>query len=416
MSRASTPLRKLSVNTPPTTPQKQSTPEKKNPAPNFFTPNAKVRKAYADVPANCELVFTDKIGSGAFGVVYRTDLIITYPDSEFPTIFPTAAKEIFRNKSRESAQEFIIYENLTPEVVSGFESGLPRFIGIKKIIDKKGHEHLFGIMQLCESIGSGFFPVMIEQKTKNYSVAMRMIANFLLGISKGLETMHHCGIVHRDLKKENVALYKSVNPKTRKEELCFGVLDFGCATQHDKLEGMRGTLAYIAPEVMTSDFSHPFAVDMYSVGQMLRELLEIPIAFPTAGFEYEPYIFTKGTFYQDTCKNSVRLLSPEKYQEYQQSLHEIIKNCKTTDVLLACLADKMCETLPEYRPDLENFKYAVERLINELTISYDKKAISSLYAEMIQRPKRWTTQPWNERSDSEDEVERTPLSAASLEL
>ena len=54
--------------------------------------------------------------------------------------------------------------------------------------------------------------------------------------------MHHQGIVHRDIKAENILVDEHMNLK---------LIDFGFASyqNNDKLENYLGTPAYMAPEI-----------------------------------------------------------------------------------------------------------------------------------------------------------------------
>ena len=84
----------------------------------------------------------------------------------------------------------------------------------------------------------------------------------------GLAAAHHAGIVHRDVKPENVLLAEDGRVK---------VADFGLArsmtgTSHTKTGILMGTVAYLAPEQVTGNASDA-RCDVYAAGVMLFELL-----------------------------------------------------------------------------------------------------------------------------------------------
>jgi beta-lactam-binding protein with PASTA domain/predicted Ser/Thr protein kinase len=84
----------------------------------------------------------------------------------------------------------------------------------------------------------------------------------------GLAAAHQAGIVHRDVKPENVLLAEDGRVK---------VADFGLArsmsgTNHTKTGVLMGTVAYLAPEQVTGNASDA-GCDVYAVGVMLFELL-----------------------------------------------------------------------------------------------------------------------------------------------
>jgi len=84
----------------------------------------------------------------------------------------------------------------------------------------------------------------------------------------GLAAAHQAGIVHRDVKPENVLLAEDGRVK---------VADFGLArslsgTNHTKTGVLMGTVAYLAPEQVTGNVSDA-RCDVYAAGVMLFELL-----------------------------------------------------------------------------------------------------------------------------------------------
>jgi len=84
----------------------------------------------------------------------------------------------------------------------------------------------------------------------------------------GLAAAHQAGIVHRDVKPENVLLSEDGRVK---------VADFGLArsmtgASHTKTGVLMGTVAYLAPEQVTANASDA-RCDVYAAGVMLFELL-----------------------------------------------------------------------------------------------------------------------------------------------
>ena len=80
--------------------------------------------------------------------------------------------------------------------------------------------------------------------------------------------IHSKGIVHRDLKPENILI------EERGEELHLKIADFGNAAsinQESKLKGETGTCYYMAPEVITGEYSEK--CDEWSCGVIMFMLL-----------------------------------------------------------------------------------------------------------------------------------------------
>lgn len=96
---------------------------------------------------------------------------------------------------------------------------------------------------------------------------------------RALADAHRAGLVHRDVKPENVLLTAPLPPVRLFEQpiIHAKVTDFGLArivssTTTAASAPLMGTINYVAPEIITSEASSP-ASDLYSVGIMLYEFL-----------------------------------------------------------------------------------------------------------------------------------------------
>ncbi|MEJ7733840.1 MAG: serine/threonine-protein kinase [Polyangiaceae bacterium] len=98
-------------------------------------------------------------------------------------------------------------------------------------------------------------------------------------IARALEAAHAAGIVHNDLKPENVVLLEGSTDETPRLK----VVDFGASSLAgvpDEEKGVvYGTPAYMAPERVQSDVVDPRS-DLYAVGIMLHEMLGGVLPFP----------------------------------------------------------------------------------------------------------------------------------------
>ena len=108
--------------------------------------------------------------------------------------------------------------------------------------------------------------------------AVKSVLNIMNSLCRTLAFLHGEGIVHGDLKPENIIVRPDGMPV---------ILDFGLMTQiwplasREDLENLRatgGTAVYIAPEQIMGELIDPRA-DLYSVGCILFELLTGTIPF-----------------------------------------------------------------------------------------------------------------------------------------
>ena len=85
-----------------------------------------------------------------------------------------------------------------------------------------------------------------------------------------LAEAHRCGIVHRDVKPENVLIADDGRVKVAD----FGLARaFNSATQHTRTQGVLiGTVSYLAPELIVDGKADPRS-DVYAAGVLLYEML-----------------------------------------------------------------------------------------------------------------------------------------------
>jgi CheY-like chemotaxis protein len=115
---------------------------------------------------------------------------------------------------------------------------------------------------------------------------IRRCAEILAPVCDALAEAHAAGVVHRDIKPDNVFLHRSARGETVK------VLDFGIArllaTTTDASDpseltrGVVGTPSYLAPERLTGR-EYDGRADVYSVGVMLYRMLSARLPFSLAG-------------------------------------------------------------------------------------------------------------------------------------
>ncbi|XWS37477.1 hypothetical protein CRYUN_Cryun19dG0046300 [Craigia yunnanensis] len=118
---------------------------------------------------------------------------------------------------------------------------------------------------ITEYLAGGSLRKYLHQQ-EPYSVPLNLVLKLALDIARGMQYLHSQGILHRDLKSENLLL---------REDMCVKVADFGIScleSQCGSAKGFTGTYRWMAPE-MIKEKHHTKKVDVYSFGIVLWELL-----------------------------------------------------------------------------------------------------------------------------------------------
>jgi len=109
----------------------------------------------------------------------------------------------------------------------------------------------------------------LAQEVVPGGLPLAKVAPWLDALMDGLAYAHERGVVHRDLKTDNIMLTKAGELK---------IMDFGLARRHDLSQRITqtgnavGTPAYMAPEQITDTAADPRS-DQYALGVLAFELL-----------------------------------------------------------------------------------------------------------------------------------------------
>ncbi|MES2199043.1 MAG: serine/threonine-protein kinase [Chlamydiota bacterium] len=101
-------------------------------------------------------------------------------------------------------------------------------------------------------------------RNKNPPLSVKQKASILLDVARGLKELHDKGIIHRDLKRENILIDKN----TIKAQ----IIDLGLSkTIEEKTQRISGTLRYMSPEASAGEVQGTPS-DIYSMGLLIREV------------------------------------------------------------------------------------------------------------------------------------------------
>ncbi|MCL7025439.1 hypothetical protein MKW94_013742 [Papaver nudicaule] len=120
---------------------------------------------------------------------------------------------------------------------------------------------------ITEYLAGGSLKKYLHQH-EPHSVPLDIVLKLSLDIAHGMLFLHSQGVLHRDLKSENLLL---------DEDMCVKVADFGISCLESQCgsgsgKGFTGTYRWMAPEMINEEH-HTKKVDVYSFGIVLWELL-----------------------------------------------------------------------------------------------------------------------------------------------
>ncbi|HEX5058134.1 MAG TPA: protein kinase [Kofleriaceae bacterium] len=248
----------------PGAPSTMGVPTPKKPRPNAFAPTAALAELTADTPPGAELEpleelpegtllagryhITELVGEGGMGAVYAAHDEDLDEDIALKVLRPELGRDADFHR-RLKAEVRLARRVSHPNVCRVHDIGIDDelvFVTMELVRGNTLRE------RLAETIAGRAAPLDLAQ-----------IVDIVVQIGSALSAAHRAGVIHRDVKPDNVILAGGRAVLT----------DFGVASMVvDKKHAIVGTPAYLAPEVLRHEpFDH--RVDVYAVACLAYELI-----------------------------------------------------------------------------------------------------------------------------------------------
>jgi serine/threonine protein kinase len=207
---------------------------------------------------------TALLAKGCMGTVYRG----THPTQRRSVAIKAIHGQLQKDPAvvgRFFAESVAIARVIHPNVVRFFDFGY----------DASGSAYL--VMELLEG------ETLAQRLARERRLGIATAVDIACQIAQGLVAAHKSGVVHRDLKPDNIFL--CIDPY-EPNNLRVKLLDFGVAkvegqgAMHTMQGDLLGTPAYMAPEQGRSASESDERSDVYSVGCILFEMLCGVVPFP----------------------------------------------------------------------------------------------------------------------------------------
>jgi eukaryotic-like serine/threonine-protein kinase len=159
----------------------------------------------------------------------------------------------------------------SPEELERFkrEIRLARKITHRNILRTYDYGEADGVYFISMEFVRGYTLAELLEESPNHQMVSRLAVGIGRQICRGLQAAHEQGIIHRDIKPQNVLIDHKGEVK---------LMDFGIARMAEAHEGMTqaglivGTPHYMSPEQVQGKLLDPRS-DVYSMGVMLYEML-----------------------------------------------------------------------------------------------------------------------------------------------
>jgi serine/threonine-protein kinase len=162
--------------------------------------------------------------------------------------------------------------------LSSSSDEIARFLSEAKVSSSLNHPNICTIYDIQEFNGQTFIVMeYVEGKTLRelkLSLTYKQIVDVILQTAEGLAAAHDKGIVHRDIKSDNIML----RPDGRAVIMDFGLAKLQGVTDHSRSGTTSGTTSYMSPEQIQGQEADARS-DIFALGVVMYELLSGVLPF-----------------------------------------------------------------------------------------------------------------------------------------
>lgn len=206
------------------------------------------------------------LGSGGFGITYRARHYATGVDYAIKEFFVESAcvraydrRSVYLNGIDPSLYNMLWYR-FKQEAYTLARLSHPNVVGVRDIFDENGTTYMVMDFVVGETLSN---------KVSRYgALSAESAKRYIDQICVAMEHVHANGILHRDIKPDNIIINREDNAV---------LIDFGAAKGNTPEFNHNHTvilsLGYAPPEQHTSDGEMDFYSDVYSIGAVLYFIL-----------------------------------------------------------------------------------------------------------------------------------------------
>ncbi|XP_043723877.1 cyclin-dependent kinase G-2-like isoform X2 [Telopea speciosissima] len=198
----------------------------------------------------------NKIDEGTYGVVYRA--------KNKKTGEIVALKKVKMEKEREG---FPLTSLREINILLSFHN--PSIVDVKEVVIGSNLDSIFMVMEYMDN------DLKVLMETMKQPFSQSEVKCLMLQLLEGVKYLHDNWVLHRDLKTSNLLLNNRGELK---------ICDFGLARQYGSplkpYTHLVVTLWYRAPELLLGAKQYSTAIDMWSLGCIMAELLAKEPLFP----------------------------------------------------------------------------------------------------------------------------------------